>query len=439
MSKRSIVVLASTVALTSSAACSSGSADDAAAQSTAATATEQGTMVSGGSLSNQYFCPTDLIPRKDMARYLERLKRGRDYTPPPAQGVFQDVPRDSIHAPWIEQLYADGITRGTSPGFFSPNDPVPREQMAAFIVRLFHGPDFSRGGPSRFSDVSNPDFIGYIEQLADDGITRGCTPTEFCPGDMVPREQMAAFLMRAAHPGSSDPPASGRFADVPKDRDLAGRVEQAVAEGIMEPCSPATRTPIFAFGLGGNFGVDIDQPPPTIDNFLGWIPTTPSYGLYVHERKKQYLNPYHQSSCGGDYTATAVLDIGEVRHDGVYVRSITFYTQGVPEVMHQDSVWVGTNGNIQKFGDYNLGLDDFGIPYLSFRVEHWFPNGQGANGDALQVQHTMLPDGKGTPLVKFKVVGTPGAPGGASVVAGLSDNPDGGMCGMILRGALSIY
>ncbi|MDQ3334328.1 MAG: S-layer homology domain-containing protein [Myxococcota bacterium] len=195
------------------------------------------------------FCPQAFVSRADMARYLERMKRGRDFVPPPAKNIFADVPPDSQAAAWIEQLAADGITRGTSPGRFSPWDSVPREQMAAFIIRLIHGPDFQRGGPSRFVDVSNPDFIGYIEQLADDGITKGCTATEFCPGDFVPREQMAAFLMRALHPGTEDPRPTGVFADVPSDSDLGGRVEQAVAEGIMEPCGRIkNNTPVIVAG-----------------------------------------------------------------------------------------------------------------------------------------------------------------------------------------------
>lgn len=171
-----------------------------------------------------------------MARFLERMKNGKGYQPPRATGIFSDVSRDSPNAPFIEQLYRDGITRGTTATTFSPNDTVPREQMAAFIVRLLRGPDFHRDGESRFVDVKNPDFVGYIEELADMGITRGCTPNEFCPGDMVPRDQMAAFLMRALHPGP-DPEARGTIGDLEPGNSLNGRVEQAVEEGIMEACT----------------------------------------------------------------------------------------------------------------------------------------------------------------------------------------------------------
>lgn len=223
---RSLFVLGLAPLLSLSVAACSSSNDDGAASLSAAATDARG----------RRFCPRDLVPRADMARFLERMKRGRDYQPPPATGVFSDVPRESPNAPWIEQLFRDGITKGTSPTTFAPNDTVPREQMAAFIVRLLHGPDFRRDGPSRFSDVTNPDFIGSIEQLADDRITFGCTPTEFCPHDMVPRDQMAAFLMRAIHPGP-DPAPTGMFSDLEPGNVLAGRVEQAVSEGIMEDCT----------------------------------------------------------------------------------------------------------------------------------------------------------------------------------------------------------
>lgn len=242
MKRSALIAVSGLLSLAAMPACSSTPKEESGQQSARITDGEW-------EAAKKEFCPKDLVPRRDMAKYLERLKRGRDFVPPPPQNIFGDVPRDSQEAAWIEQLAADGITKGTGPGTFSPNDTVPREQMAAFIIRLLHGPDFQRSGPSRFVDVTNPDFVGAIEQLADDGITKGCTATEFCPGDMVPREQMAAFLMRAVHPGTADPPSSGRFSDLTSDNSLAGRAEQAMDEGIMEPCG--SRTDNLEIGRSG--------------------------------------------------------------------------------------------------------------------------------------------------------------------------------------------
>lgn len=189
------------------------------------------------------FCPKAPVSRRDMAYFLERMKHGRYFDPPPASGHFSDVRSGSVDERWIEQLWNDGITKGCGEHEYCPTENVPREQMAAFIIRLTHGPDFQRPGGTRYVDVTggSEQFAGYIEQLADDGITKGCDADHFCPRDTVTREQMAAFLMRAIHPGTPDLPPTGRFGDVTAltSGNLGGRVEQAVAEGIMEPCATA--------------------------------------------------------------------------------------------------------------------------------------------------------------------------------------------------------
>jgi hypothetical protein len=50
----------------------------------------------------------------------------------------------------------------------------------------------------KFSDVpTDSPYHGAIGELADAGITAGCTPTKFCPDASVTREQMAVFLYRS--------------------------------------------------------------------------------------------------------------------------------------------------------------------------------------------------------------------------------------------------
>jgi hypothetical protein len=77
-----------------------------------------------------------------MAVFLLRAKYGPAYTPPAATGVFQDVPVSYWAAGWIEQLAAEGITGGCSatPKLYCPASPVLRDQMAAFLVRAFNLP-----------------------------------------------------------------------------------------------------------------------------------------------------------------------------------------------------------------------------------------------------------------------------------------------------------
>jgi len=62
--------------------------------------------------------------------------------PPPATGMFEDVdPADPV-APWVEELVRRDITAGcsTSPPRLCPTDVVRRDQMAVFLVKAFRLP-----------------------------------------------------------------------------------------------------------------------------------------------------------------------------------------------------------------------------------------------------------------------------------------------------------
>lgn len=85
------------------------------------------------------YCPDDAVTRRQMAVFLLKTKEGSTYTPPPAAGVFEDVPPGSQFADWIEELAARGITTGcqASPPLYCPDASVTRAQMAVFLVRTF--------------------------------------------------------------------------------------------------------------------------------------------------------------------------------------------------------------------------------------------------------------------------------------------------------------
>ena len=92
-----------------------------------------------------------------------------------------------------------------------------------------------------FIDVppSNP-FYSDIEQLFDLGITTGCNPPTnkmFCPGDFVPRQQMAAFLISAK--GLTQLfPATPMFIDVPASNPFFGYIERLKEQDITTGCNP---------------------------------------------------------------------------------------------------------------------------------------------------------------------------------------------------------
>jgi hypothetical protein len=157
--------------------------------------------VTGGCAAAPNYCPGDPALRKQMAVFVLRSKEGPLYAPPPATGIFNDVPASDPFAPWIEELFHRGVVAGCSaPGGpnYCPNDPVLRQQMAVFLLRTFEGsaympPDCT----GAFADVPCPGpFSNWIEELFDRGIAAGCGGGNFCPTNPTTRGQMAPFLTR---------------------------------------------------------------------------------------------------------------------------------------------------------------------------------------------------------------------------------------------------
>ena len=142
------------------------------------------------------------VKRQSMAVFLLKARHGLCYTPPPCTppGVFADVPCPSTFADWIEALFDEGITGGCGGGNFCPDATVRRDQMAPFMLKAAHGPDYVAPPCSGiFADVPCPSlFANWIEQLKFEGVTAGCgNGTIYCPANPNTRGQMATFLIKA--------------------------------------------------------------------------------------------------------------------------------------------------------------------------------------------------------------------------------------------------
>ena len=148
---------------------------------------------------NANFCPSASVTRAQMAVFLVRGMYGSGFVPPAAIGtVFNDVPVNAFAANYIERLYADRITAGCGNNNYCPGSPVTRAQMAVFLLRAEHGSSYSPPpATGMFTDVPlNHWAVHWIEQLAREGITAGCGGGKYCPGAAVNRDQMAVFLVR---------------------------------------------------------------------------------------------------------------------------------------------------------------------------------------------------------------------------------------------------
>ncbi len=145
------------------------------------------------------YCPEDSVTRAQMAVFLERGTRGSGFSPSAVTGnTFLDVGASDFATAFIEQFLLDGITSGCGGHNYCPNDAVTRAQMAVFLLRAEHGAGYTPPAPTGvFGDVDLAYWaVGWIDQLAAEGITSGCGGGNYCPDDPVTRAQMAVFLVR---------------------------------------------------------------------------------------------------------------------------------------------------------------------------------------------------------------------------------------------------
>jgi hypothetical protein len=85
------------------------------------------------------FCPQQPVNRAEISMILLKAIEGKNYSPPPAKGIFDDVPVDYPFAPWIEEIYRRGITSGCSqrPRKFCPEMNVTGSQLDTFLISAF--------------------------------------------------------------------------------------------------------------------------------------------------------------------------------------------------------------------------------------------------------------------------------------------------------------
>ncbi len=161
---------------------------------------------------------------------------------------FTDIDASPFRA-HIEWAYAAGITTGCAPDLFCPRQAVRRDEMATFLDRMFDPPDTDADW---FDDDAGSTHEDAINRIAEAGITLGCGPSAFCPSGTVTREQMAAFISRAA--GLSEGAGRDYFSD-DDGRTLEASDDLVAAAGVTAGCgsfrycptSPVLREQMVAF------------------------------------------------------------------------------------------------------------------------------------------------------------------------------------------------
>jgi hypothetical protein len=156
------------------------------------------------------------------------------------QGIdFADVPSNDPFYTEIGKLAARGVTVGCGSGNFCPNNPVLREQMAAFIMRAKG--EFNPPTPptQRFTDVPPSNvFYNFIDRLGELGITVGCGGGNYCPSSPVLRMEMAAFILRGLGEFNPPTPCCQRFDDVPASNVFFNFIDRMAVRNITLGCTP---------------------------------------------------------------------------------------------------------------------------------------------------------------------------------------------------------
>jgi SpoIID/LytB domain protein len=138
----------------------------------------------------------------------------------------------SVHEYNIALLAKDGITGGCAPERFCPGDPVTRGQMASFLAKAA-GLLIDESEPDRFADIADSVHRAAINAVAREGITEGCADGLYCPHDPVTRGQMASFLQRAFGLADAD---RDYFTDI-ADSVHRAAVNAVAGAGVTAGCS----------------------------------------------------------------------------------------------------------------------------------------------------------------------------------------------------------
>ncbi len=134
------------------------------------------------------FAPDMAANRGDTALYIWRMRGQPDAPPHPFEDVIDEDQNKAVS--W---MYANKITTGKNPTTFAPNDTLTRGEVAAFLHRLA-GKPHATSHP--FTDVTTPWQQQPVAWMFRSGITTGTSPTTFAPDEPVTRGQLATFLHR---------------------------------------------------------------------------------------------------------------------------------------------------------------------------------------------------------------------------------------------------
>lgn len=111
---------------------------------------------------------------------------------------FRDVKPGSYYEKAVLWAVENKITNGTSTTTFSPDENCTRAQIVTFLWRS-EGEPYASDSNNPFTDIASDYYMDAVFWAVKEGITNGTTPTTFSPNDRCTRAQIVTFIYRAMY------------------------------------------------------------------------------------------------------------------------------------------------------------------------------------------------------------------------------------------------
>lgn len=138
------------------------------------------------------FAPNDPCTRAQVVTFMYRAAGGPNVE---VVMAFDDVHYLDYYYRAVRWAVKNGITTGVGGNRFAPDEPCTRAQVVTFLYRAAGEPDV--GGSCRFTDVAPGAYYrSAVIWASENGITDGTAPGKFSPNETCTRGQIVTFLYR---------------------------------------------------------------------------------------------------------------------------------------------------------------------------------------------------------------------------------------------------
>ena len=141
-----------------------------------------------------HFDPNGTCTRAHAVTFLWRAAGQPE--PKTTQMPFKDVKAGSYYEKAVLWAVENKITNGTSTTTFSPDENCTRAQIVTFLWRS-EGEPYASDSNNPFTDIASDYYMDAVFWAVKEGITNGTTPTTFSPNERCTRAQIVTFIYRA--------------------------------------------------------------------------------------------------------------------------------------------------------------------------------------------------------------------------------------------------